>query len=239
MKSRHISYQPVDAISDRHKAILTNFLKGQTSYIKFSSTLGWTIKENGHLSMYRANASGIRSNKESELIPPHNVLRISTFGDSYTHCDGVRNDETWQVLLEKLDARLEVLNFGVGGFGLDQAYLRYLEHGSQFKPHMVFIGYMSENIFRHVNTFRPFYYAGTGTPLAKPRFAVKADEKLALIPNMFSNVSDYNVLLSEPKKILSELGVNDYYYPNRYSSSVFDFSPIKKNQTVFASPFVF
>lgn len=40
-----------------------------------------------------------------------------------------------------------------------------------------------------------------------------------------SRLDDYNILLSQPKVPLTELGVNDYCFPKRYESSVFDFSP--------------
>ena len=52
--------------------------------------------------------------------------------------------------MESYDSNMEVINFGVGGFGLDQAYLRYLEDGIQYKSHIVMIGFMSENIYRNV-----------------------------------------------------------------------------------------
>ena len=39
--------------------------------------------------------------------------------------------------------------FGVPGYGLDQAFLRYLEEGRRFGFDVVLIGFMTENIFRH------------------------------------------------------------------------------------------
>lgn len=50
---------------------------------------------------------------------------MAAFGDSFTHCDEVKDAETWEerlaVLLQK-----NVYNFGVGGYGTDQAYLKFL-----------------------------------------------------------------------------------------------------------------
>ena len=78
-----IQYEPVDTLSNKKKKALRNFLRRtrrKNNYLKFSSTLGWTIKEHGKRGiLYQANSSGIRSNKEYELKPPDNVLRISTF----------------------------------------------------------------------------------------------------------------------------------------------------------------
>ena len=129
-KYHHIKYEPVDMISTRHADIINNFIEQKTNYISFSSTLGWSIKENGSSELYQANSSGVRSNREYAFSPPRGVRRISTFGDSFTHCDDVKNNETWQAIMESYDSNIEVINFGVGGFGLDQAYLRYLEYGS-------------------------------------------------------------------------------------------------------------
>jgi len=224
--TRNLTYKPVDVISNNHRHSLNKLLRGTVNYITLDSKLGWTIKENGYAPpLYQANSSGVRSSKEYGLIPPSNVLRISAFGDSFTHSDNVGNDETWEAILESFDSNLEVINFGVPGFGLDQAYLHYLSDGQRYKSHIVFIGFMSENIFRNVGTFRPFYHEKTGLPFSKPRFAIK-NGRLFLIPNKLRKLDDYKLLLSCPKRTLAKIGINDYYYANRYKSSLFDFSPV-------------
>lgn len=223
-KYRHIKYEPVDVMSTRHSDLIKHFMEQKTNYLSFSPALGWSIKENGSSKLYQANSSGIRSNKEYAFTPPRGVRRVSTFGDSFTHCDNVKNNETWQAFMESYDSNIEVINFGVCGFGLDQAYLHYLEDGHQYKSHIVLIGFMSSDIFRNVNTYRPFYSSRTGIPLTKPRFVIK-DGKLSLIPNPMQTLHDYKMLLLHPKDVLSEIGINDYYYKNRYTSNIFDWSP--------------
>lgn len=223
-KYLHIKYKPIDVISTMHSNIINNFIEQKTNYASFSPTLGWSIKENGSSKLYQANSSGIRSNKEYAFTPPRGVRRISTFGDSYTHCDDVNNNETWQAFMESYDSNIEVINFGVGGFGTDQSYLRYLEEGSQYNSHIVLIGFMSENIYRNVNAYRPFYYPNTGIPLTKPMFVIK-DEKLSLIPNQIQRLHDYKMLLHHPQDVFSEIGINDYYYKKGYTSNIFDWSP--------------
>lgn len=219
-----LKYEPVDKLSNKQITTLNDFFERRTNYLKFSSSLGWTIKENGSSGFYKANSSGLRSNREYKLHSSNKIVRVATFGDSFTHCDEVGNTETWQSILEYLDSKLEVLNFGVPGFGLDQAYLRYLEDGLQYNPDIVFIGFMSENILRTVNTFRPFYSPGTAFPLTKPRFKQK-NGKLFLVPNAMRKVEDYRMLLLAPKKYLSNIGANDYYYSIKYKAGLVDFSP--------------
>ena len=189
-------------------------------------------KKNGTKKLYRANSSGIRGDKEYTLVPPPGVRRILTFGDSYTHCDGVLNHETWQAIMESYDSNMEVINFGVGGYGTDQAYLRYLEEGRQYQSHIVLIGFMTENIKRNVNRYRPFYFPPTSMPLAKPRFIIK-NGKLSLIPNPMQRLDDYRMLLLHTPEVLSEAGINDYYYQSHYKSNIYDWSPAVRITKIF------
>ena len=82
-----------------HRDILGRFIDGSTEYLDYSPTLGWTIKDNGRYALYRANSAGLRGTREYEREPSEGTLRISTFGDSFTHCDEVENNDTWQVRL--------------------------------------------------------------------------------------------------------------------------------------------
>jgi hypothetical protein len=224
---RNINYDPLDVLSKKHTDIISNYLEQGTEYNLFSSDLGWSIKENGVSKLYQANSSGIRGNKEYSFNPAQTVRRVSTFGDSFTHCDDVNNNETWQAIMESHDSNLEVLNFGVGGFGLDQAYLRYLKDGRRYSSDITLIGFMSENIFRNVTTFRPFYFRPTGLPLTKPRFTI-LNSKLLLIPNQFGELADYKRLLQHPQEVLQSLGVHDYSFKNGYIAGPFDWSPTVK-----------
>lgn len=113
--------------------------------------------------------------------------------------------------MESYGPNIEALNFGVGAFGLDQAYLRYLEDGIQYNSHIVLIGFMPDNIYRNVNTYRPFLNSRTRMPLAKPRFVIR-DGRLSLVPNPMQTLNDYNMLLSNPRDVLSEIGIHDHYY---------------------------
>ena len=221
---RDLRYEPVDGISARHSQITRRYIKEKISYRSHSPTLGWSTRENGSTFLYQTNASGIRSNQEYALTPPRGVRRVSTFGDSFTHGSDVKNDHTWQAVMEGSRSNLEALNFGVGGFGLDQSYLRYLQDGIQYNSHIVLIGFMPENIYRTVNTYRPFYIPRSGTPLAKPRFVIQ-DGTLALIPNPMQTLDDYKRLLAHPKEVLSEIGTHDHFYKKRYTSSRWDWSP--------------
>ena len=41
--------------------------------------------------------------------------------------------------------------FGVGAYGMDQAYLRWKKHGAKFHPHIVIFGFVAGNVQDNVN----------------------------------------------------------------------------------------
>lgn len=191
------------------KAILAN---DGGSIIAYSPSLGWTMKPNAKLvsGIYTSNSQGIRAEEDFDLMPKANIVRIAAFGDSFTQGDGVANTEIWTTGLRHLSPNLEVLNFGVTGYGLDQAYLRYQQDGVPFQPHIVLIGFMSDDTNRHVSVFRPFLLTGTRIPLTKPRYVLR-DDGLVLLPNPFPNVNDYRNLASQDSATWQKILENDAY----------------------------
>jgi hypothetical protein len=224
---KQVEYSPIRmSLSEKHKKIVEELFNDQTSYMQHDPDLGWSIKSKGYLPEYnaKANSDGIRADRDYQLAPPTGVLRIATFGDSYTHGDDVSNENTWQEFLTTFESNLEVLNFGVPGYGLDQAFLRYQKNGKRYQPHIVLIGFMTTDIFRHVNVFRPFYIPTTGIPLSKPRFFLRGDG-IFLETNPLKDLSNYKLLLRKPKSVLRELGRHDWHYQLKPIESPLDVLP--------------
>ncbi len=221
-----LEYTPalVQTLSDKHRGILEAHLGGSANYVVFDPGLGWTIRPNGGKRGYQANSRGIRANREYALQPPPGVLRLAAFGDSFTHASDVPNPAMWQQRLEELRPDFEVLNFGVPGFEPGQALLRYRSQGVELHPHIVLIGFMSENINRVVNTYRPFYFPRSGVPFTKPRFALRGG-KLVLIENPIRNAEGYRELLRSPETVLPRLGKDDYFYQRNSKRNPLDFLP--------------
>jgi len=136
---------------------------------------------------------------------------ISTFGDSYTYCDEVGDDETWQAYLARLIGK-NVYNFGTPAHGTDQAYLKFTRDYPRVKTEIVTLGLIRENINRVVNVYRKFYYppspAGT-----KPRF-VPGEDGLKLLPNPIEDVDELTNL--QDPDFIDQLGENDYWYNTVY-----------------------
>ena len=111
------------------KETIDNFINSNKNcWAKFDPVVGYTL---GNY-MPRDGIDGcstISTSQPSGIRTPHNytekTCRINTYGNSFTQCHQVSDGETWQ---EYLAAHLgePVRNFGMGGFGVYQAYRRML-----------------------------------------------------------------------------------------------------------------
>lgn len=147
-------------LTERQRKAAQAIVDGTEGYQVYSPTLAWTIGKSqvSKDGLYRSNAAGFRADREYTKEKPPGKIRVLCFGDSFTHCDEVANDETWTHHAEKAAPDMEFLNFGVPGYGLTQAYLRYMEVESEFQTDYVIIGCMTEDTKRSVNVYYPFRY---------------------------------------------------------------------------------
>lgn len=118
-----------------------------------------------------SNSRGLRGAREVELPKQPGRLRIAIFGDSFTFGEDVSDEETFahqlELLLNEAGAAVEVLNFGVHGYGHDQMLLYLREALPLYQPDLVLLGYVSDDSLRNLTTFRDF---------AKPRFRLRGGE---------------------------------------------------------------
>jgi hypothetical protein len=229
-KKFYIPYDPnVSVLSENQKSALKQFLEAKKGErVRQDPILGW-------ISISEINSAGMRDNREYEKTPLPGIVRISAFGDSFTYGSDVALGETWAKQLPAMEPSIEVLNYGVGAYGLDQAYLRYLRVGTEYHPHIVFIGYMSENIARNVNVFRAFYTGSYRNVIfTKPRFKI-SDGKLVLVQNPVSTFEDHEHFLLNDKEVLTKLGANDYHYQTNYNKGELDCLPTVRLTKVFWS----
>ncbi|MEZ5727826.1 MAG: hypothetical protein R3E48_07485 [Burkholderiaceae bacterium] len=102
---------------------------------------------------------------------------VEVYGDSFTWSDEVDDEHAWPNRLSSL-LRCRVANFGVGGYGSDQAVMRYEANRKAAK--LVILGHMAENILRNVNQFRNLVYPGNELVL-KPRYVLSASGELGYV----------------------------------------------------------
>ena len=108
---------------------------------------------------------------------------IATYGDSFTHGDEVSDDATWQCALERTMNR-RVKNYGVGGYGADQALLKAERHWKRGDiASITILAVYEDGLRRTLNRYRPFLSPGTDAKLAFKPSLRKVDDTVVLLPN--------------------------------------------------------
>lgn len=99
---------------------------------RYDSLLGWVSLPSlrvedawGRGRALRTNSRGFRGSREVSGAPPPGRIRAICSGDSFTYGQGVADESTWCEQLSRLDARIEPVNLGEPGYGVDQSFLRY------------------------------------------------------------------------------------------------------------------
>lgn len=110
---------------------------------------GWYRKEGN--AYVRINSDGLRD-VEHALAKPAGTFRIALLGDSY--CEALQvsqEDAFWQVMAGKLDechafpGKVEVINFGVSGYGTTQELLTLRERVWKYAPDLVVLAVTTNN----------------------------------------------------------------------------------------------
>ncbi len=104
-----------------------------------------THKEWGEY-VLQTNNFGFRCNHDFSLSKKSDIKRILIFGDSYIFGNGVCNEIRFPDVMEKLIPGIEIYNFALEGFGLDQQYLCYQEIGAAFEHDLIIIAPAIETI---------------------------------------------------------------------------------------------
>jgi hypothetical protein len=111
---------------------------------------GWYRKEGE--AFVRINSDGLRD-QDHTITKPQDAIRIAVLGDSYPEALSVAMEQAfWSVLQRKLqecDAfpgkKIEVLNFGVSGYGTAQELLTWREQASKYSPDIVLLAVTTNN----------------------------------------------------------------------------------------------
>ncbi len=146
---------------------------GSYSFDVYHPTRGWALRPNlRHWPVFdnkflSSNSKGLRGRAEHEYEKPRGVTRALVFGDSFTFGEDVSDDDTYAAWLQKLHGpNLEVLNFGVHGYGHDQMLVYLQEEGIRYHPDIVILGFVDWDMERNLLDFRDY---------AKPRFDLGRD----------------------------------------------------------------
>jgi hypothetical protein len=127
--------------------------------------------------IYVSSVEGIRSPRMGMAFASVPAKRrIAIVGDSFTFGLEVRYEETWGHQLERaLGSEVQVLNFGVDGYGVDQADLRYERDALSWRPDVVILGVINDDLRRTMGVYAFLSFPGGEIPFSKPRFVVRGD----------------------------------------------------------------
>ena len=208
---------------------LPNLASNEISKFKnrsYDPTLGWVTKPNiqgnesigsigaksGHNSRvsFSIDSIGARTNSSHSNLP----ALISAYGDSYTFCRQVEDDNTWPWYLSEY-TQSNVLNFGVGGYGVDQALLRLKREYKVNPTKIVILQFVPETISRILSVWRHYYEFGNIFAF-KPRFIERTDD-LTVVSNPILSPSSFQQL----PEFIRTIQKNDYFYKKKFCKYIY------------------
>ena len=185
--------------------------KGDKANLRYDSTMGWRLNVNEEYNNY------ITKNSK-------NTLKILILGDSFSLSAGASDSASWEKKIEEnlknLGIDFEIFNLATPGYGLDQAYIRWLKEGRYYNPDIVMIGITEHMIKNNLNLIRPIKTIRTGIPFSKPRFIIDDFDTLSLINYPTIEINKIINIMSDLKswKLLEY----EYFYSDeRYSKNIF------------------
>jgi hypothetical protein len=155
--------------------------------------LGWPTK-----SALKTDAYGPSGARPSPAFLELDAPCVTLFGDSFTYSEQVDDQHAWgDALARRLNCR--VANYGVGGYGTDQALLRAKE--IEVLGQIAILGIHPENVLRNVNQYRGFL--GDNPHTFKPRFLLEPDGGLRLVPLPTLKDDELALLFTDTTAVLS------------------------------------
>ena len=201
-----------DEFPNFYKVNLDKFYKNS-----YDSAIGWDRKKNNssfelgeRKTFYQISKNGYRGKNKFKRNA------ISVFGDSFAFCRYVNDNETWESQLED-KLKMNIHNYGVGNFGLDQSYLKFLKYKKNIKSKIIIFNVVPETIAR-VNSYWKHYREFGNILGFKPIYELKKN-KLILKKNPlkknFTKKQIYNII-PKIKKI-------DIFYQLKFLKNKFSF----------------
>lgn len=156
-------------------AFLENHRKGKMVYLNLHqphAERGWSmipgkvVEKGGNT--YTSNRQGFRSLYD---FTNDERFQVMLLGDSFTFGDDADDKQIWPWLLQQKDSRLNILNMGGTGYGIDQMLLTLQEQLPLYSPDLVVVSFISDDLVRSTLSFRDYQ---------KPRFTLNKNRELVL-----------------------------------------------------------
>ena len=159
-------------------------LKHHHSAVRFDKHLGWKLKPyvkdrvitSDFDVVYSINSKGIRD-KEIPFQKPAREFRIIALGESTVFGWGINYGQRFTDIMEQSLKHVEVINMGVGGFGIDQSLLQLKKGGFRYNPDLVVL-FVSDYFLERCKDFI------TSWDAFKPRFVLNEDETKLILQDV-------------------------------------------------------
>ncbi|MBM3975479.1 MAG: hypothetical protein FJ299_00640 [Planctomycetes bacterium] len=152
-----LAAEGIGSLSLAWKASRTPIVLREQFHCEYDPDLGWMNKPNWRApNVYgpgidlNTNSQRLRGTREHALGKPAGTYRVLCLGDSFTMGYGVADDESYPARLEQACPGLEAICMGLGGFGLDQAYLWYRRDGVKFEIDTLLVAVIDGDFYRMV-----------------------------------------------------------------------------------------
>ena len=155
---------------------------------------GWSLRpgisgkgtQDGPRAFLEINSSGFRDHERIK-IKPLDTLRVAVIGDSFAEAQQVSVDETfWSVMESGLkrcstlpDKQVEVLNFGVSGYGTGQELITLRHFVWEYSPDVIVLAFYPKNDY--IDNYpvgaktRPYFFMRDGQLVLDNSFRDSAD----------------------------------------------------------------
>jgi hypothetical protein len=131
----------------------------EAHHCSYDPDLGWVNRRNvrvrdlyGPGTALTLNARGFRALEDYETAVPEGRYRVVCVGDSFTLGHGVDDADTYEAAIERIDPRLQAVNMGQGGYGVDQAYLWYRRDGVALDTQLVLFAFIAPDFERMLDS---------------------------------------------------------------------------------------
>lgn len=168
---------------------------------------GWDVSENENY--VRLNRDGNYDRDRTIEVPP-GTLRIAILGSSEAEAQQVPIEKTFEVVMER-QLRLagpwpnvEVMNFGVPGYGMSQEYLTLRNHVWKYHPRIVVLATTAFVVLTNTRELYPLppqgapffdFQDGVLAPDAQTRSTPPLDQRRLLLRNRLADWMNQSYLL--------------------------------------------
>lgn len=174
--------------------------------------LGWPGKNSPAVNL---TSTGARRSPANERLADSPVC-LSLYGDSFTYGSEVKDSEAWSNLLAKR-LQCRVNNYGVPGYGTDQAVLRFMGNARDDAP-VTILGIYPVDLQRNLTQWHLLIAASHAVFSFKP-IITERDGRVKLVGLPDLNYEDYQRLAEDPSQYLQD----EYYLPGGRGGVVVEF----------------